>query len=156
MLREVGDPKADASNLDEVFGGGNPRRLAESPAEGVEISARAGVKRPGASEDLHGLPAAMADREVGRVNSRDAPRGTELDRVIADGDPIRFAQFRASDERVPAVSPMEATSKVARVKRSSASEDLRGVSVAMADHKVVVIHRCNPPVGANLDLTIAD
>ena len=35
----------------------------------------------------------------------------ELDRVIADGDPIRFAQFRASDERVPAVSPVGATSK---------------------------------------------
>ena len=110
-MREVGDPKAEASDLDVIFARGNPRRLAESLAEGIEIGARAGVERSGASEDLRGLPVAMANREVVVVNLRDAPVGADLDRVIADGDPIRFAQFRASDERVPAVSPVGATSK---------------------------------------------
>ena len=156
LIRVIVDPKADASDLEVVFGGGHPRRLAESPAEGIVIGARAGVKRPVASEDLHGLPAAMADREVVYVKSRDAPVGPDLDRVIADGDPVRCAQFWASDERVPAASPVGAASKVARVKRPGASEDLRSVSVAMADREVVVVHCCNPPVVANLDLAVAN
>ena len=157
-MREVGDPNAEASDLDVIFAGGNPRRLAESPAEGIEIGAPpvARVKRSVVSEDLYGFPAAMADREVVVVKLRDAPVGADLDRAIADGDPIRFAQFRASGERVPAVSPVGAASKVARVKRPGASEDLRGVSVAMADREVVIVHCCNPPVVANLDLTVAN
>ena len=150
MVRVIVDPNADASDLEVVFGGGNPRRLAESPAEGIVIGARARVKRSVPPEDLRGLPAAMADRKVVAVNLCDAPVGADLDRVIADGDSIRCAQCRASDERVPKVII------VARVKRSVASEDLRDVPAAMADREVVAVHGCNPPVGANLDLTVAN
>ena len=147
---EVVDPKAEVSDLDVARRRGNSIRCAKSPAEGIPIGARARVKRSIAPEDLQGLPVAMADREVVAIHLRDAPVGADLDRVIADGDPIRCAQCRASDERVPTIKI------VVRVMRSVASEDLRGVPAAMADREVVVVHCCNPPVGANLDLTVAN
>ena len=74
-MREVGDPKAQASDLDVIFVRGNPRRLAESLAEVFPICARAGVERSVVPEDLRGLPVAMADQEVIIVQCCNAPRG---------------------------------------------------------------------------------
>ena len=74
-MREVGDLKAEASDLDVTFVRGNPRRLAESLAEVFPIGARAGVERSVVPEDLRGLPVAMADHEVIIVQCCNAPRG---------------------------------------------------------------------------------
>ena len=147
----VDAPNAELSDLDVVCARGNPRRCAKTlhSAEGTVPKRLAGEKISVASENLRPFTSAMIDREVAGVVFVDAPVA-DLDRMIADGDPIRCAQCRASNERVPKVII------VARVKRSVASEDLRGVPAAMADREVVVVHRCNPPVVANLDLTVAN